>query len=161
LPVPAISTLAAAAPIIIIVAHTAAMLFRPADRAGCSITGVTPATSLIPSTVVTTAPVFAVPIVALFTPITTVMVTHRVTAPNIVEQVKSISRIPVAVIPAATISDIIKAMPIVALVIAIIAAIGITFIGVVIIAVAGIAQTDIIDTTGQAKAGHSQKREFK
>jgi hypothetical protein len=85
---------------------------------------------------VTPTMVFAIPFVALATPIAAMMIVHLVAPPTPVKDVEAIAGIPVVLIPAAAITDIVEAAAIVAVIIAVEGAVGIAAIAVVIIAVA-------------------------
>lgn len=85
---------------------------------------------------VTAAMMFAIPFMTLATPIATMMIVHLVPFAATVEDVKSIARIPVILIPAAAIAYVVETAAIVAVIIAVERAIGIAAIAVVIIAIA-------------------------
>jgi hypothetical protein len=85
---------------------------------------------------VTPTMVFAIPFVALATPIAAMMIVHLVAPPTPVKDVEAIAGIPVVLIPAAAITDIVEAAAIVAVIIAVEGAVGIAAIAVVVIAVA-------------------------
>jgi hypothetical protein len=104
--------------------------------------------------------------VTLFTPITAVIVAHRIAASDIIEQVEAVTRIPEIIIPAAAKAYIIKAVAVIALVVTVISAVWITvvtviIIAIVIIAVAGIAQAHVICATRHRDTRRCQNRNFK
>ena len=116
---------------------TAAMRFRPA----CIAIGTAAIITFLVMTptsimAVTIAMMFAIPFVTLATPIATMMIVHLVPFAATVEDVKSIARIPVILIPATAIAYVVETAAIVAIIIAVERAVGIAAIAVVIIAIA-------------------------
>ena len=89
----------------------------------------------------------AIPVVSPFTPIATILLAHRITAPKSVEQKYAVTWIIIIVVPAAAKADVAERLAIVAIIICVIAAVRIATIIVFIIAVAGKAGADIVDTS--------------
>jgi hypothetical protein len=112
-----------------------------------SIAGmIVPATTAISTILVPTA-VFPVPAMPALAPIAAIIVTHRVTATTLIEEVEAIAWVPIVVIPAPAITNIRKAVAVVAVVIVVELAIWIAVIIAAAIAVAGIAQANIINAS--------------
>ena len=115
----------------------AAMLFRPANIAIGPAIIITPVFMAAASVVaVTVAMMLAIPFVATPGPIATVVVVHVVAPTAPVKNVEAIARIPVILIPSATIADIVETAAIVAVIIIIERAVRVAAIAIVIIAVA-------------------------
>jgi len=79
-----------------------------------------------------------------FAPIAAILLAHRITASEGVEQKDAVAGIIIIVVPTAAKADVAERLPIVAVVICIITAVRIATISVVIIAVAGKAEADVI-----------------
>jgi hypothetical protein len=104
--------------------------------------------------------IFAIPIVPLLAPIAAMTIAHGVPTTNIIKEVEAVTWVPVVIIPAAPITDVIEAIAIITLIVAVISAIGIAVISIVIIAVTGIAQTHIVHTARCAEACRCQSCYF-
>ena len=157
------------APIVVAIVNPAAIALWPTRRPWrCVVVMIMP-TTLMPwpvmmAPVMIPPAIFAIPIMAAFAPIAPVMVAHGISSAYIIEQIETVARIPEAVIPAATIADIVKTLAIIALIIIIISAIGITIIAVVIIAiviivVAGVTQAHVICAPRYGNTRRCQRRD--
>lgn len=118
------------------VVDPSAMLFGPAYRTVGSI--IAAAIVIVTPTVMSAAAavVFAVPFVTLPAPVAAVVVIHVIATAAPVENVEAIAGIPVILIPAAAIADIVEPAAIVAVIIAVERAVWIAVIAIIIIAVA-------------------------
>jgi hypothetical protein len=123
------------APAIVAIANPPAIGFRPSDsimaaaRAGIAVAVVAPITP--------TTAIVAIPIVPLPAPITAMMIAHAIAATMAVKNRGAVAGIPIAVIPATAIADIVKAIAIVTIIITIERTIGIAIItGIAIVIIA-------------------------
>jgi hypothetical protein len=116
---------------------TAAMLFGPANIAIGPAIIITPIVVAAASVMaVAVAMMFAIPFVATPGPIATVVVVHVVAPTAPVKNIEAITGIPVILVPAAAITDIVETAAIVAVIITVERTIWVAFVAVVIIAIA-------------------------